>query len=102
MLVFDGFGHERDSQDEDTRDNKQDDGEVEVVHSAYDGGTVTGVNAAACAICKLGYHPGQADQKANHEAIKSTLREENRRKTFSVCISLLLYVHRLSLRVLAS
>lgn len=61
MLVLNGFGHERDSHDDDTGDNKQDDGEVEVVDSTYDGGTVTGANAAACPINKLCNHPGEAD-----------------------------------------
>lgn len=76
MLVVDGFGHERDSQDDDTGDDKQDDGEVEVVDSTYDGGTVTGIDTAACPISKLGYHPGQADQQSDGEAVKCTLRKE--------------------------
>ncbi|TNN71348.1 hypothetical protein EYF80_018426 [Liparis tanakae] len=66
VLVVDGFGHERDSQDDDTGDNEQDDGEVEVVDSTDDGGTVTGVNAAACPKSKLSNHPGQADKKADY------------------------------------
>lgn len=61
MLVFDGFGHKRDSHDEDTGDNKQNDGEVEVVDSTYDGGTFTGFNAAACPKSKLCNHSGEAD-----------------------------------------
>lgn len=80
MLVVDGFGHERDSQDDDTGDSKQDDGEVEVVDSTNDGGTVTGVNTAAGPISKLSHHPGQADKQANHEAIKCTLRKGKSRR----------------------
>jgi len=76
MLVVNGFGHQRDSQDDDTGDNKQDDGEVEVVDSTDDGGTVTGVNAAACPKGKLSNHPGQADKKADCEAVECTLRKE--------------------------
>lgn len=79
MLVGDGFGHERDSQDDYTGDNKQDDGEVEVVDSTYNGGTVTGVNTASCPISKLGNHPGQAYSQANHEAVKCTLKKKSRR-----------------------
>lgn len=78
MLVVDGFGHERHWQDDDTGDNKQDDGKVEVVNSTYDGGTVTGVNTAACPIRKLSNHPGQTDKKANYESVKCTLRKEER------------------------
>lgn len=84
MLVGDGFGHERDSQDDDTGDNKQDDGEVEVVDSTYNGGTVTGVNTASCPISKLGNHPGQAYSQANHEAVKCTLKKEKKQKELSV------------------
>ena len=76
VFVCDGFCHERNAQDDDTGHHKQDDGEVEVVDSAYDGGTVAGVYAAACAVRKLGYHPGQADEQANGEAVKRTLRKE--------------------------
>ena len=80
MLVVDWFGDERDSQDDDTGDDKQDDGKVEIVNSTYDGGTVTGVNTATCPISKLSNHPGQAYKQANHEAIKRTLRKERSRK----------------------
>lgn len=84
VLVGDRFGHKRDAQDDDTGDNKQDDGEVEVVDSTYDGGTVTGLNTAACPISKLSNHPGQADTQANHEAPKSTLRKEKVEKIASL------------------
>lgn len=76
MLVWDGFGHERDSQDDDTGDSKQDYGEVEVVDSTYDGGTVRGVHTAARPISKLSNHPRQAYRQANHEAIECTLEKE--------------------------
>lgn len=62
MLVRDGFGHVWDSHDDDAGGDKEDDGEIEVVDSTYDGRTFTGTNAAACAIDKLSNHPGQADQ----------------------------------------
>lgn len=75
MLVIDGFGHERDGQDEDAGENKQDDAEVEIVDSTYDGGAVAGAVTAACPINKFSNHPGQADGQANHEAVKSTLRK---------------------------
>lgn len=82
MLVSDGFGHERNSHDDDAGDDKEDDGEVEVVDPAYDGGTVTGLNTAACPIGKLGNHSGQAYCQANHEADKSPLKGlENRKKS---------------------
>lgn len=76
MLVIDGFGHERDSHDDDAGYSKQDHGEVEVVDSTYDGGTVAGLNTAARPVSELSYHPGQADKQANDEAIKCTLRKE--------------------------
>lgn len=44
--------------------------------STYDGGTVAGVDTASCPVNKFSYHPGQADQQANSEAIKCTLRKE--------------------------
>lgn len=75
MLVRDGFGHERDSQDDDTGGDEQDDGEVEVVDAAYDGGTVAGDGAAARPVDKLCDHSGEADQEAEHEAPKCTLKE---------------------------
>lgn len=73
MYVVDGFGHERDSQDDDTGGDKQDDGEVEVVDATYDGGTVAGFGAAACPVDELCDHSGEANQEANHEAAKCTL-----------------------------
>lgn len=76
MLVGNGFGHERDSQDDDTGDSKQDDGEVEVVDSTYDGGTVRGVNTAARPVSKFSNHPRQAYRQADHEPIERTLEEE--------------------------
>lgn len=76
VLVWDGFGHERDSQDDDTGDSEQDDGEVEVVDSTYDGGAVRRVNTAARPISKFSNHPGQAYRQTNHEAIKCTLEKE--------------------------
>lgn len=80
MLVFNGFGHKRNSQDDEAGDNKQNDGEVEVVDTTYDGGTVTGANTAACPESKLSYHPGQPDTQADSEAIKCSLRKEKSRK----------------------
>lgn len=80
MLVFNGFGHERNSQDDEAGDNKQNDGEVEVVDTTYDGGTGTGANTAACPVSKLSYHPGQADTQADSEAKKGSLRKERSRK----------------------
>lgn len=75
MLVGDGLGYERDSQDDDTGDDEEDDGEVEVVDPTYDGGTVTGVNTAARPISKLSNHSGQAYSQTNHEAEKCTLKK---------------------------
>lgn len=75
MLVIDGFGHERDSQDDDAGDNEQDDGEVEVVNTTYDCGTVGGLNAAACPVRKLSNHPGEADKQADNQSTKCTLGE---------------------------
>lgn len=80
MLVRDWRGQEGDAHDGDTGDTKQDDAEVQEVDSTYDGGTVTGVSAAAGSINKLGDHPGQTDRQPNHEAIKCTLREEGKKK----------------------
>lgn len=83
MLVRDGGGHEGDTQDDDAGDSEQDDAEVKVVDATDDGRTVTGVNAAAGSINKLGDHPGQADGQPDHEAVKSTLKEsgEERKQT---------------------
>lgn len=78
MLVVDGFGHERDCQDDDTGGDEQDDGEVEVVDAAYDGGTVAGVGAAARPVGELCDHSGEANGEANHEAAKCTLKEVRR------------------------
>lgn len=75
MLVVDGFGHERHRQDDDAGDNEEDDGEVEVVDATDDCGTVTGLNAAAGPIHKLSDHPGDADEQADHQAVKCTLGE---------------------------
>lgn len=61
MLVRDGFGHERNSQDDDAGDNKQDDGEIEVVNSTYYGWAVAGVDTASCPVSKFSYHPGQSN-----------------------------------------
>lgn len=80
MLVWDGFGHERDSQDDDAGHSEQDDGEVEVVDSTYDGGTVRGVNTAARPISKFSNHPRQAYRQADHEAIERTLKKEKGRQ----------------------
>lgn len=87
MLVFNGFAHERNSQDDEAGDNKQNDGEVEVVDTTYDGGTVTRINTAACPESKLGYHPGQPDTQADSEAIKRSLRKESCRKSVSQAVS---------------
>lgn len=75
MLVGDGGGHEGDHQDDDTGDTEQDDAEVKVVDSADDGGTVTGIGAAAGSVNELGDHPGQADGQPDHQAVKSALKE---------------------------
>lgn len=80
MLVRDGFCHERHSKDDDTGDDKQNDGEVEVVHSTYDGGAATGASTAARPVSKLGDHPGQADSQSDRESIERTLRKYERRK----------------------
>lgn len=58
MLVRDRRGQEGDTQGDNTGDAEQDDAEVKVVDSTYDGGTVTGTSAAAGSINKLGDHPG--------------------------------------------
>lgn len=42
--------------------DKQEDGEVQVMYSTYDSGTVTGVSTAACPLNKLSNHPGEAYQ----------------------------------------
>lgn len=78
MLVIDRRGQEGDPQDDDTGDGEQDDAEVKVVDSAYDGGAVAGADTAAGSINKLGDHPGKTDGQTNHEAIKCTLRKEGR------------------------
>lgn len=75
MLVRDGGGHEGDAQDDDAGDSEQDDAEVKVVDATDDGWTVTGINAAAGSINKLGDHPGQTDGQADREAVKCTLKE---------------------------
>lgn len=84
MLVRNGFCHERHSKDDDTGDDKQNDGEVEVVDSTYDGGAFTGANTAARPECKLGDHPGQADSQSDHESTERTLRKYERRKMFQI------------------
>lgn len=96
VLVCDGFGHERDSQDEEDRDDKQDDGEVQVVDSTYDGGAVGGINAAACAVSELSNHPGQAYNQANHQAIKGTLTEEKRHNHIFTAADIILIWIRIS------
>lgn len=78
MLVVDGFGHERDSQDDDTGGDEQDDGEVEVVDATYDGGTIAGAGAAARPVGELCDHSGEANREANYEAAKCTLKEVRR------------------------
>lgn len=78
MLVVDGFGHERDCQDDDAGNDKQDDGEVEVVDATNDGGTVAGAGAASCPEDELCDHSGEANREANHEAAKCTLKEVRR------------------------
>lgn len=75
MLVRDGGGHEGDTQDDDAGDSEQDDAEVKVVDATDDGWTVTGTDAAAGPINKLGDHPGQTDGQPDHEAVKGTLKE---------------------------
>lgn len=75
MLVGDGGGQEGDTQDDGTGDSEQDDAEVKVVDSADDGGTVTGVDAAAGSVNELGDHPGQTDGQPDHEAVKRALKE---------------------------
>lgn len=80
MLVVDGFGHERDSQDDDTGGDEQDDGKVEVVDATYDGGTVAGVGAAARPVGELCDHSAEANQEANHEAAKCTLKEVSKKQ----------------------
>lgn len=61
MLVINGLGHEGDSQYDDAGNHKEENAEVEVVDSTYDGGTATGIDAAACPIDKLSDHPGEAN-----------------------------------------
>lgn len=76
MDVINGLRQERDGQDEDDGDHKEDDGEVEVVHLADDGRALAGEDAAARAVGKLGHHPRQADQQADHQAPEGPLRRE--------------------------
>lgn len=74
MLVVDGLGHERDSQDDDAGGDEQDDGEVEVVDAANDGWTVAGLSAAAGSECELCDHSGEADGQADDQAPESPLQ----------------------------
>lgn len=73
MFVCNRFGHEWDGQDQYTGQAEEDEGEIEVVHTADDCGTVTGIHAAACAIGKLCYHTRQTHQQTNTQPIESTL-----------------------------
>lgn len=74
MLVGDGLCHEGDSQDDDAGDDKQDDGEIEVVDAADDGGTVAGLGTAARPEGELGDHSGEADGQTDDQAPESSLQ----------------------------
>lgn len=87
MLVWDWRRQDGDTQDDDTGDGEQDDAEVKVMDSTYDGGTVTGICATAGSINKLGDHPGQTNRQPNHEAIKCTLRNKRKQKREVCCLT---------------
>lgn len=75
MLVGDGLGHKGNSQDDEAGRDEQDDGEVEVVDAADDGGTAAGLSAAARPVGELSDHSGEADTQADDQAPESPLQE---------------------------
>lgn len=74
MLVGDGLGHKGDSQDDEAGGDEQNDGEVEVVDTADDGGTGAGLGAAARPVDELGDHSGEADAQADDQAPECPLQ----------------------------
>lgn len=56
MLVGDGLCHQGDSHDDEAGGDEQDDGEIEVVDAADNGGTVGSLGAATSPVGELGNH----------------------------------------------
>ena len=73
VLVLNGLGAEGDGHDDDDRDGKEDDGEVQVVHTTDDRGAAAGLHAAPGAVNKLGDHTRHPNQKSYDQSPKGSL-----------------------------
>lgn len=77
MHIWNGLGEEGDSQDDDERNDKEDDGKVQVVYTTDNCGTVAGLHAAPSSIGKLSNHTGHPNHKSNDQSPKGSLWKKN-------------------------
>ena len=80
MYIGNGLGEEGDDQGDDDRNDKEDDGKVQVVHTTDDCGTVAGLHAGPSSIGKFSQHTGNPDQKSYDQCPKGSLWKKKKKK----------------------
>lgn len=73
MHVWDGLGEEGDSDDDDDGNDKEDDGKVQIMHTANNRGAVAGLHTAPSSIGKLGNHARNSHQESEDQSPKGSL-----------------------------
>lgn len=73
MHIWNGLGEEGDEHNDDDRNDKEDDGKVQIVHTTDNRGTVAGLHAAPGSKSKLSNHTGHPDQKSYDQSPKGSL-----------------------------